>query len=221
MGSDLTIEVFQEFHFSSPNADPAALRDALLSHVHPPWHHAPDIETDLSRSTASPEAFVCERDADHHVRAARIFLFGNGDGYKLGNIVPCDDGPGLGPHGYNDLLNDFVDRVAKPAIRDTSFVQRTTKRHQAITDWTSAAAASALHRFSAAANKATGASHPADAERWRSFLIADHRAHGTWNDSHFERWLVEVEHWPPEEAQELALQREQALELLDQYDKPA
>ena len=222
MNRDLVIEVFQEFAISAAHSDPTDLRDILLHHIRPPWRHARDAEADLARSfpaDASTEAIVFERAADQRIRAARLFLFGRTHGYELGNIVPCDGGPGLGVGGYNDLLNDFMARIAEPATRDTAFVPRTTKRHQTITDWTSSAAASALHLFSTAANKATAASHPADAERWRSFLIADHRAGGTWSHSHFERWLVEVEHWPTEEAQELALLRDHALELLEQYDK--
>lgn len=219
--SDLSIEVFQEFAISFPDSDATRLRDALLSHARPPWHHDPETEHELTRSSlrATAHPIVFERDGDRSIRAARLFLFQHGDRYQLGNIVPCDNGPSLGAHGYNDLIDDFVAHVAEPGTRDTATVLRTTKRHNTITDWTSKDAASALRRFSAAANKATGASHPADAERWRNFLIADHRAGGNWNHSHFERWLVEVEHWPPDEAQELASQRDQALELLDQYDK--
>ena len=219
MSRDSAIEVFQDFYVSSPDAGSAAIRDVLLSVIRPPWHHAQDVEAELLPSVGASEPLVFERAGDQHIRAARVFLFPRDNRYELGNIVPCDNGPDLSPHGYNDLLNDFVNGVVEPAIRNTVYVPRTTKRHQTITDWTSDDAASALRLFSAAANKATGASHPADAERWRKFLIADHRAHSTWNHSHFERWLVEVERWPPEEAQELALQREYALELLDQYDK--
>lgn len=221
MSREFRIEVFQEFAIEFPNSGSTGLRDALLSHVHPPWRRAQDVEAELARSnpTGAAGPIVLERDADGSVRAARLFLFQHVDRYELGNIVPCDNGPSLGAHGYNDLLDDFVAQIALPATRNTAFILQTTKRHQTITDWTSSDAAAALKRFSAAANKATAASHPADAERWRNFLIADYRAGGNWNHSHFERWLVEVEQWPPDEAQELALQRDHALELLDQYDK--
>ena len=208
------IEVFQDFWLFSPHSGRKPLRDALLSAVQPPWGHAPDIEAELSDSSVgTSHPIVFERKAD-----PRIFLFQHGNRCNLGNIVPCDTGPDLGTNGYNDLLNDFVDRVVRPATQDTAFRWQVSRRHRTLADWTSDEAASALRRFSAGANKATGASHPEDAQRWRDFLIADHHAGKAWNHSHFERWLVEVEHWPLDKAHELALEHAHARDLLDQYD---
>ena len=87
-----------------------------------------------------------------------------------------------------------------------------------MTDWTSKEAADALHLFSVMANKATGSSHPMDAHRWRDFLIADHKANGCLDSYNLRRWLVEVEDWPFEEAQDLISDREKAVELLEHYD---
>lgn len=57
-----------------------------------------------------------------------------------------------------------------------------------------------------------------DAKRWNDFLVADHRAPGTFSSYHFERWLVEVEEWPPMTADRLVRDREKALQLLEHND---
>ena len=57
-----------------------------------------------------------------------------------------------------------------------------------------------------------------DAERWRNFLIADHRAKRNLDSYNLRRWLVEVEDWPLDEAQDLIDDRDKAVELLEHYD---
>ena len=50
-----------------------------------------------------------------------------------------------------------------------------TASDQSLEDWISEPAAAALRRFSGAANKSTGASHPSDQARWFAFIVAMHR----------------------------------------------
>ena len=71
----------------------------------------------------------------------------------------------LGVSGYDDVLNDFIQRVVNPASRELDFVVIVTSRKQSTTDWTSDEVASALHTFSVCANKSTDAGHPADRKR--------------------------------------------------------
>ena len=215
------IEVFQELHVGRVGSTTPDLRALLVNGVAAPWHHAPEVEAELAAATggpAEPDYIVFDRDEDARVRGARLFLCGEADGYRVTNIIP-HQAPSLGATGYNEVLDDFMTQLAEPAAERSNMLLRRTRRQRKLTDWTSAKAADALHVFSVAANKATGASHPSDAERWRAFLIADYRAKGSLNSSNLERWLVEVEGWPPEEAQELAVERDRALELLRDYDR--
>ena len=196
------------------------MADVLDSVLKMPWRHAREAEEAIIGS-GDPDAAryaVFERNASDSIRSARLVLYGDRAGYTLANIVPTDEGPDLGEDGYNDVLNDFVRRVAEPAMaRGVSL--KLTDRRQTITDWTTDEAAHALRQFSIMANKATGTSHPMDAARWRAFLIADHRAPpGKLTSYNLQRWLVEVEKWPEEEAQDLVTDRDKALELLEDYD---
>ena len=214
-----TIEVYQDLYLTCPENGDSALPVILQSHVRPPWRHALEAEERMA-TAAGPDTeryTVLEREVAEGVPAARLVLYRDaGTYYKIANIVPTEC-QSLGETGYNDVLNDFVTRVAKPAQREgLSF--ELTKRWQTMTDWTSKEAADALHLFSVMANKATGSSHPMDAERWRNFLIADHRAEGSLSSHNLHRWLVEVEHWPFEEAKDLVNERDTAVELLQHYD---
>ena len=216
--SDHAIEVFQDLDLTCAG-ETNALPSVLERRVRAPWRNAPEVETMMAETTrAGAEKYlVFERTASEHVRATRLVLYRDDGIYRIANIVPTDERRGLGERGYNDALNDFVDRVLRPCEGDGLSIEL-TKRRQKITDWTSVEAADALRVFSAAANKATGTSHPMDAERWRTFLIADHRAQSSLSAGNLERWLVEIEEWPVEEARDLIVEWENARELLEDYD---
>src|SRR3546814_8731568 len=69
--------------------------------------------------------------------------------------------------------------------------------------------------FSAAANKATGASHPLDQRRWFDFIISAHRSGKDIGTDRLARWLHEVEGWDEDSAHRLAGEYERCKELLD------
>ena len=213
-----TIEVYQDLYLTCPENGDSALPLILRGHVRPPWRHALETEERMASAAgpATERYTVLEREVAEGVPAARLVLYRDAGTYKVANIVPTEC-QSLGETGYNDVLNDFVTRIAKPAQREgLSF--KLTKRWQTMTDWTSKEAADALHLFSLMANKATGSSRPMDAQRWRDFLIADHRAEGSLSSQNLHRWLVEVEDWPFEEAKDLVNERDTAVELLQHYD---
>jgi len=214
--NDHAIEVFHDLYLTCPKRSDSAISGVLCRHAQPPWRHAGEAEDRISSAADVGPYAVFERERADGVPAARLVLYQEAGRYKVANIVPteCQE---LGETGYNDVLNDFLARVAEPAQSEGVSVE-VTKRWQTITDWTSKEAANALHLFSVMANKATGSSHPMDAERWREFLIADHRAQGNLSSYHLRRWLVEVEDWPFEEARDLVNERDTAAELLRHYD---
>ena len=215
--TDQSIEVFQDLVLTCPSNNGSTLKGSLVAHTRSPWRHACDAEDRIESAYPDEGLYaVFERAAAGDVPAARLVLYEDAGKYKVVNIVPTEC-QSLGETGYNDVLNDFVSRVAEPAQTDGVSLEL-TDRWQTITDWTSEEAADALHLFSVMANKATGSSHPADAERWREFLIADHHAQGDLSSYNLRRWLVEVEGWPSEEANDLVSDRDKAVELLKHYD---
>ena len=211
------LEVFQQLDIHYPPG--SQLRDALRTQAKPPWHHSCEAEDNIKQNgNDSLDLIVFNRDEGFGIRASLLVLCVDSGICKLANIVP-DRISSLEECGYNDILDDFMERVVKPAAETTGIHWDITKRKQTITDWTSREAAEALHTFSCAANKSTGSSHPADAEQWRKFLIENHRAASKMNESQFRWWLVEVEDWPLSVADRLVSAREDAREILRDYDQ--
>jgi hypothetical protein len=116
-------------------------------------------------------------------------------------------------------LQDFAERIARPAAQRVGFQVKTTAARQSVEDWLSPKAAKALTLFSRAANKSRGSSHPLDRRRWFQFLIEAHAGGGHLDVQTLSRWLTEVEGWDDEHAVELAIEYEFGLELLSEYDQ--
>ncbi|AFK54015.1 hypothetical protein [Tistrella mobilis] len=161
-------------------------------------------------------AFV--REPGDGVDAVCLVLWSRDDAYEVTNIVPRDVGE-LGHQRYNAALQDFIARVARPAATAARFEIQTTSAQQGLNDWLPAAAADALRRFSATANKSTGSSHPSDRKRWFAFLLQAHRDAGSFDTDRLVRWLTEVEGWPDDKAHDLAIEYEFGLALLNEYDR--
>ena len=208
-----SIEVFQDLCLIIDGGSPRDLRSTLRQHAKAPWRHSEQHERMLG-----DDMITFEREAGGDIHASTLTLWERPSGFSVANIVPRDINE-LGVTGYNDVLNDFVSRVVEPASEESTFSFSVGKREQCITDWTSQEAAHALSRFSATANRSTGASHPSDQQRWFEFLFAVHRATREMDTHALGRWLVEVEQWPSEIARDLMLEYELGIALLKAYDQ--
>src|SRR3546814_1084339 len=83
----------------------------------------------------------------------------------------------LSTENYNGLLEEFASLIAIPVAERFGWQVSTTSPTQGLDDWLDEESAAALRRFSAAANKATGASHPLDQRRWFDFIISRSEEH--------------------------------------------
>lgn len=207
----ISIEVFQDLTLISRDGQRSALRNALRRSATAPWHHAEEREREFP--STSSEFLAFQRAPGDDLATSGLTLCGREDGYEVVNIVPLEAGE-LGISGYNDVLNDFIDRVVGPASRELEFDVSVTPRKQSITDWTSDEVASALHAFSVCANKSTGTGHPKDRMRWFEFLFAAHAANTRLDTELLGRWLVEAEEWPPEMAHDLVDRYQYSMDLL-------
>lgn len=216
--TEKSIEVFQNLHLKC-RSSASAIRTSILVQVQKPWLHDPEREDDIRNHAGEGEdAIVLVRDSFDGIDASALVLWQEGEGYRVSNIVPRNVGE-LGITKYNAILRDFVARIAEPAARVSTFDIELTSPRESLDDWLDAEPATALRRFSRLANKSTSASHPMDRERWYAFLIATYRASKRLDTDQLVRWLVEVEHWSEDKAQELAIDYEFALGLLEQYDQ--
>jgi hypothetical protein len=213
------IEVFQDMRIQGPIEKRSDLRLALIASVVAPWRIDLEKSAQVALNAATSEdvlLFRCEASNDHP--AAGLTLWGAPDGYYVPNIVPMVNGS-LTFSEYNAVLRSFLVCVVEPIAEQFGFEVTMTKPSQDIDDWLSLDAATKLRRFSGAANKSTGASHPMDERRWFDFLIAVHRNGEDLGGDRLARWLHEIEGWDEETAHELAGDFENALSLLTHYDK--
>ena len=208
---DIFIEVFQDLTLTSCDGKHAVLRGALYRNATPPWRHAEERELALHNSTREYPAF--QRSPSDDIAASGLTLCERANGYQVMNIVPLEE-QDLGISGYNDVLNDFIRHIVNPAAQELELDVTLTPRKQSITDWVSNEVASALHTFSACANKSTGAEHPADRERWFNFIFAAYDTNSNLDAGFLDRWLVEAEKWPPDIATDLVDSYQYSMDLL-------
>lgn len=213
------IEVFQDMAMRGPITKRPELRDALIAAAVDPWRVDIERSAEIARNAVTSEDVILfRREAGEDYPAAGLTLWGTEDGYYVPNIVPLEIG-NLTYSQYNAILADFVERVAAPVADKFGFTITRTEPRQSVDNWLSPDAALKLRRFSGAANKSTGASHPADERRWFDFLVAAHRAGNKLGADRLARWLHEVEGWDEESAHKLAGDFEKSLALLAFHDE--
>jgi hypothetical protein len=213
------IEVFRDMVLKGDIAKRPELRAALIAAATPPWRIDLERSAEVTRNTVTEEdvlLFRCQPGDEYP--AAGLTLWGTDDGYYVPNIVPLENG-NLTFVQYNAVLADFIAHIVEPVAHRYDFTITTTQSIQVLEDWVSADAAIKLRRFSGAANKSTGASHPMDERRWFDFLIAIHRAGDELGPDRLARWLHEAEGWDEDTAHKLAGDFENGLALLAHYDK--
>ncbi|WP_266170751.1 hypothetical protein [Dyella subtropica] len=215
--TEASIEVFQDLRLRTLHTG-ASVRNAILDEVRGPWHHESEREGMLRSAGPHPKDVVAlVRDSFEGIDRSALVLWEDVDGYHVSNIVPEKVGQ-LSIVQYNAILQDFFARIAEPASRTGAFRVEMTSAQQSLEDWLDSETAAALRRFSRAANKSTGASHPLDQERWFQFLISAHRSSARMSPGDLVRWLKEVENWPEDTAHELAVEYEFTSALLHTYD---
>lgn len=208
------IEVFRDMSLHGPSEKREELRAALVSAVSGDW------DVDLKRSAEVKSSALTDADvvlfrcaANHKHPAAGLTLWETPDGYYVPNVVPLVFGS-LTKGEYNAVLQEFIEAIAQPVAKRLGFELRATEARQALADWVSEEVGTKLKRFSGAANKSTGASHPSDEKRWFDFIVTAHRRSERLDPGTLFRWLHEVEGWDEEAAHKLAADYENGRALL-------
>jgi hypothetical protein len=163
--------------------------------------------------------FVCERTQEHS--AATLWLVKRSGRLALSNIVPNQGERRLSADEYNCIAAEFCGRFVHPVAQQTQVEVILSDTEVAIEKWVSAETAQLLRRFSDAANKSTGSSHPLDEERWFEFVAAAHRERADLDGGTLMQWLLDDEGWPEDVAAELAEEYEKLISFLNFCDKTA
>jgi hypothetical protein len=211
---DQALEVFRDLNLRGSATQLDAFRAALIERIVPPWVRSEAEERYSASIRGNQDVLVLCREPDLSTPAARVFLWRNDDCYQVSNIVPIETSE-LGRGDYNNVLNDFILRVAEPAANATGISVEVTGSRQGLENWTTPQVASALRRFSHLANKSTGSAHWLDKERWFEFIVRSHDYEKPLDTNQLGRWLVEVENWSEDKAHELVLEYEFGQALLE------
>jgi hypothetical protein len=119
---------------------------------------------------------------------------------------------------YNGLLEGFYSQVARLAADECGIRIELTNDHVTLEDVAPREVADKLRKFSASANKTSGAAHPMDLQRWLDIITELHTRGCDLDPAVLGRWLHEDEHWPADTAFQLIREYEFARELLATYD---
>ena len=210
------LEVFQDLILTYPEGEYALIRQSLIDCAKRPWMHA-DSKYSEKMKTMIVDGILFDRINDDSISNARLFLMHDKNMCNIANIVPLD-ADRIKISEYNRILKDFLDNVVYPAQQLHKFHVHTTKDRASLTDYISQESAESLRRFSLSANKATGSSHPLDRDRWFDFILSVHRDSQAIDAYMLGRWLTEIEGWSGDNASDLVIEYEFALELLRKYD---
>ena len=148
--------------------------------------------------------------------ASELWLASQADGSLYVSNILSNEYSSLSHDQYNAIVQEFHDRFALPAAQAAGVKVELGKADPQIEDFLSAHAAGLLRRFSRLADRSI--LHPLDRERWNEFLTAAHREGAPLGASMLQRWLIEEEKWPEDEAINLAIEYEHARDLLGVYE---
>lgn len=210
------LDVFQDLHLRGPESASDALQQALKDHAVAPWRYAAEKVEQLRAMGEEGEALAFERAKTPGFEAAGLVLLAADDGMEVVNIVPREVSE-LSYRAYNAILEDFASQVAAPAAASAGYRVELSSSTLSLEDELPPGVLEALRRFSALANKSTGASHPLDRDRWFDFIILAHRDGVSLDASTLGRWLSESEGWPEDGARDLAGEYERSRALLARF----
>jgi hypothetical protein len=213
------MEIFRELYIRGEPAQLNATVDAIERSLPDHWVRDKDAEARVQTfATGRKPAYCFASDDAGSLPAAALVIMENEPGtLYVSNIVPrIKDQLHYGE--YNAILEYFCDTFVRPAAAQTGVTVDLTTNEADLCHWLSADAAQKLRAFSVAANKNTGSAHPSDRERWNDFLVTTYRDGHRLDTSTLQRWLVEVEKWRPEVAEQLAIEYEFSNSLLDYYE---
>lgn len=206
--SDDRLKIIRELTLNLGDVPIHTALAALDRHAKTPWRR----DTVMEQRLAAPGADVMY--CFNHESGANLWLRSQSGRLTVANIIPTHVGR-LPVAAYNALIEDFNRAVIAPTTAELGIAPaELTPGEVTLEEWLGSTAADKLRTFSAFANKATQASHPADQRRWNDFVYTAHREGRAIDSYRLQQWLVQ-NGWLDSDAYDLAVQYEQALALLD------
>ncbi len=144
--------------------------------------------------------------------ALLVLMSNREDNLGLTNIVPDELGQ-LTHDEFNCILDEFLQKFARPAAAKTGVSIETSSGVVTIDDWFSAETAQKLRRFLKMSHGST--SHPEDYKLWKEFLVLAHRENAKVHGDLLRRWLKEDAGCNEYYADKLASEYQSSQEILE------
>jgi hypothetical protein len=108
--------------------------------------------------------------------------------------------------------------VVRPRAEERGVEVELTSSQADLGNWLSEKSAEKLRMFSTLSNKDIGCLHRLDQKRWIDFIVTAHDDGSQLHASTLRRWLIEIEGWSPEIADQLVSEYELGGEVLSLSD---
>jgi len=209
------MEIFRELSVSTDADRMASAVPQMESSLPSGWARNLELERDIRSSPFGTKPAYCFTCAAHEgLPAATLVLAQKDPGtFFVSNIIPTSKHQ-LSYREYNSILEEFFERALRPSSERCGLTAVMTEAQADLDHWMSPVTAEKLRAFSACANRSTGAAHPSDRERWNDFVLSAYQDSSRMDAPTLKRWLVEVDGWAPEVADQLALEYAYGRELL-------
>jgi hypothetical protein len=198
--------------------DPASLENfvvVLERFLTNGWSRYREPEARVRRAALGP--MYCFRCTARDSRpASELWMATDSDGNLYVSNIRAQDFPSLTYDQYNAVLADFYTHCAKPAADAAGVNIDLGNPDPQLEDFMSSETAKLLRSFSREANRSVF--HPLDRRRWNEFLASAYREGAKLPPELLQRWLVEEEKWPEDEAINLAMEFEHARDLLETFE---
>ena len=206
------MKIFQNLYIDLKGHEIEDFIEQLTKKCGTNWRRA--FEREENAKYFNEKAFAFEYIGKDGLPNAGLTLFENERGvWYVPNIIPIKIGQ-LSVDEYNQLLIDFKNTLVDPVVQNTAINIQLTKDQIILEDIVGKEASEALKRFSSAANKSSGNSHPYDKKRWFEFLVAAQKAEKKLDYDILKATLIE-QGWSDDFASDLAFEYENGRELLD------
>jgi hypothetical protein len=209
------MEVFRDLCIRATTEQMAALVGEIEQSLPSGWTRDRVAEGRVPAGTIGHGPIYCFGcQAEGRRPAALVILLEKEVGaFCVSNILPASKHQ-LAHAEYNSILEEFCERLLRPAAEQAGLSVVLTEADVGLDHWMSSATVEKLRRFSHGANKGIGISCNSDREKWNDFVLSAYKEDSRLDASTLKRWLVEVEGWSPEVAEQLAIEYQSGRALL-------
>jgi hypothetical protein len=199
------MQVFRDMILHGEPQRLVSLMDEVEKSLPTGWFRDKALEANLRSVPPGMKHFFCfVYDRDDRFPSSSIFIIEEPPGFlRVSNIIPRKKYQ-LSNEEYNAILEEFCEQIVRPRADGKGVDVQLTKGRADLSDWLSETAAEKLRTFSKNANRRAGYLLPQDHERWLDFILTAHRDAKRRDAPTLRRWLVEIEGWSPEIAEQLA-----------------